>query len=138
MIRTTIDDVVHFRRDGEGRIYVPPEDLPLVRRVRMVRAQATKMETAREFPDYLEKAETGSIGRALALCSYGTQFAPDMHEGDRVADAPQEARRGDEAGIVCSTPDCGRKLTKGQAEFSARTFGEPLCPGCQRAAKGGQ
>jgi len=44
MIRTTIDDVVHFRRDGEGRIYVPPEDLPLVRRVRMVRGYAPRLE----------------------------------------------------------------------------------------------
>ena len=43
-------------------------------------AQATKMETADGFADYLEKAETGAIGRALALAGYGTQFAPELME----------------------------------------------------------
>ena len=43
-------------------------------------AQATKMETAKGFADYLEKAETGAIGRALALAGYGTQFAPELME----------------------------------------------------------
>ena len=45
-------------------------------------AQATKMETAKGFADYLEKAETGAIGRALALAGYGTQFAPELLETD--------------------------------------------------------
>lgn len=53
-----------------------------------VMATATKMENVRGFPDYLEKAETGSVGRALAMCGYGTQFAPEFDEGDRLADAP--------------------------------------------------
>src|SRR5579872_2677080 len=39
-------------------------------------AKGTKMENVRGFPDYIEKAETGSIGRALAVCGFGTQFAP--------------------------------------------------------------
>ncbi|GEM_PF-2136538 len=52
-------------------------------------ATATKMENVRGFPDYIEKAETGSVGRALALCGYGTQFAPELEEGDRLADAPR-------------------------------------------------
>jgi len=43
-------------------------------------AQATKMETAKGFADYLEKAETGAVGRALALAGYGTQFAPELME----------------------------------------------------------
>jgi hypothetical protein len=45
-------------------------------------ATATKMETAKGFADYLEKAETGAIGRALALAGYGTQFAPELLETD--------------------------------------------------------
>ena len=45
-------------------------------------ATATKMETAKGFADYLEKAETGAIGRALALAGYGTQFAPELMETD--------------------------------------------------------
>lgn len=52
-------------------------------------AEAHKMETKAGFGDYLEKAETGSIGRALAMCGYGTQFSPDLEEGtQRVVDAP--------------------------------------------------
>lgn len=52
-------------------------------------ASGTKMETAGGFPDYIEKAESGAIGRALALCGYGTQFCSDeFDEGDRLADSP--------------------------------------------------
>jgi hypothetical protein len=51
-------------------------------------ACGTKMETMRGFHDYVEKAETGAVGRALAMCGYGTQFAPELDEGDRIVDAP--------------------------------------------------
>lgn len=56
-------------------------------------ATAHKMETASGFADYLEKAETGAIGRALALCGYGTQFAPEIDEGDRIVDSPVDIPR---------------------------------------------
>lgn len=49
---------------------------------------AHKYEDQKGFADFIEKAETGSIGRALAGCGYGTQFAPDIEEGNRLADAP--------------------------------------------------
>jgi len=53
------------------------------------KATGTKMETAAAFADYVEKSETGSIGRALAALGYGTQFTDDLDEGDeRLADAP--------------------------------------------------
>jgi hypothetical protein len=51
-------------------------------------ATGTKMEKAASFSDWLEKAETGSIGRALAALGYGTQFAPDLDEAHRIVDAP--------------------------------------------------
>jgi len=51
-------------------------------------ASGHKAETKKGFQDFLEKAETGSVGRALALCGYGTQFEPDFDERDRLADAP--------------------------------------------------
>jgi len=51
-------------------------------------ATGTKSETRTGFPDFLEKAETGAIGRALALCGYGTQFAPELDEGERIVDTP--------------------------------------------------
>lgn len=53
------------------------------------RASATKRETKKDFSDHTEKAETGSLGRALAELGYGTQFAiADLEEGDRLADSP--------------------------------------------------
>ena len=51
-------------------------------------ATGTKSEKAASFPDYIEKAETGAIGRALAALGYGTQFAPDLDEQHRIVDAP--------------------------------------------------
>ena len=58
-------------------------------------AQAHKKETVEGFGDYIEKAETGAIGRALAMCGYGTQFEPEFDEGDRLADAPMaRAKKG--------------------------------------------
>ena len=45
-------------------------------------------ETAKDFGDYLEKAETKAIGRALAALGYGTQFAPELEEGERIVDSP--------------------------------------------------
>ena len=49
----------------------------------------TKSEKAASFPDYIEKAETGAIGRALAALGYGTQFTGDeFDERHRIVDAP--------------------------------------------------
>ena len=53
-------------------------------------ATARKKETEIGFPDYIEKAETGAIGRALAMCGYGTLQAPEFDEQERLADAPVE------------------------------------------------
>lgn len=56
-------------------------------------ASSTKRETKSDFPDFIEKAETGSIGRALALIGIGTQFCTqDMEEGSRLADSPVFAK----------------------------------------------
>lgn len=51
-------------------------------------AVAHKLETIQGFQDFIEKSETGAIGRALALCGYGTQFTTELEEGARLADAP--------------------------------------------------
>lgn len=51
-------------------------------------ATGTKSEKAASFPDFIEKAETGAIGRALAGLGYGTQFAPELEEEHRIVDAP--------------------------------------------------
>jgi hypothetical protein len=52
-------------------------------------ATSHKCETLEGFPDFVEKSETGAIGRALALCGYGTQFCADeLDEGARIVDSP--------------------------------------------------
>lgn len=52
-------------------------------------ATSHKFERIKGFPDFIEKAETGAIGRALALIGYGTQFCADeLDEGPRIVDAP--------------------------------------------------
>jgi hypothetical protein len=51
----------------------------------------TKTEWSERFMDFAEKAETGAIARALAVCGFGTEAALDLDEGyeqDRIADAP--------------------------------------------------
>jgi hypothetical protein len=50
-------------------------------------------ESAKDFADFAEKASTKSLGRALLSLGYGTAFAPEMDEADRVVDAPVERRR---------------------------------------------
>ena len=57
-------------------------------------ATAHKKETEIGFPDYIEKAETGAIGRALAMSGYGTLQAPEFDEGERIADSPVEKAKG--------------------------------------------
>jgi hypothetical protein len=51
-------------------------------------AEGYGSETAKDFRDFIEKAETKAIGRALAALGYGTQFAPEMDEGERIVDSP--------------------------------------------------
>ncbi len=50
-------------------------------------------ESAKDFGDFIEKASTKSLGRALLGLGYGTAFAPEMDEGERVVDAPVERRQ---------------------------------------------
>lgn len=49
-------------------------------------------ESKRDFGDYLEKAETKAVGRALAMLGYGTQFAPELDEGERIVDSPVQRK----------------------------------------------
>ena len=52
-------------------------------------ANAHKVETKSDFGDYIEKAQTGALGRALSFIGYGTQFCGgDLDEGERLADSP--------------------------------------------------
>ena len=60
-------------------------------------ATATKKEDVKGFGDYLEKAETGAVGRALGMAGFGTDSDPDMDDGKNgdaahIVDAPQPTR----------------------------------------------
>jgi hypothetical protein len=82
-------------------------------------------ETERDFPaGACEKAETKAIGRALAALGYGTQFAMELDEGDRVVDspvAPTRAPRADRASlkVVAERPAEDRSNLKVVVERSA-------------------
>ena len=59
-------------------------------------SSGVKSEYSENFPDFLEKAETGAIARAAAVAGYGTESALDLDDGaesDRPADAPVEVGR---------------------------------------------
>lgn len=102
-------------------------------------ATGYKSETKKGFPDYLEKAETGAIGRALALLGYGTQFAPELEEGERIVDSPvdtkasknesDEPTSGDNSAGLCPSCKKGRLvLRKGaKGEF----YGCSNYPNCK-------
>lgn len=55
-------------------------------------ATAHKREDRTHFQDHMEKAESSAIGRALGFLGYGTAFALELEEGERLADAPQPKR----------------------------------------------
>lgn len=58
-----------------------------------IRGSATgyKTCTPQQFKfGYVEKAETGALGRALACLGFGTQFEPEFDEGDQIVDSPVE------------------------------------------------
>lgn len=69
-------------------------------------ADALKREDYAHFADANEKAQTGAIGRALGLCGFGTQFAHELSEEDRVVDAPLEKAKAESKTIT----DDQRKL----------------------------
>jgi hypothetical protein len=86
-IRTTI-----VEKGGEGKdayCLFRAEILIITEKGPLLLATAHKRETKGGFEDYIEKAESGAIGRALGMCGYGTQFSADeLEEGDRLADSP--------------------------------------------------
>lgn len=94
------------------------------------RATGTKSENAAQFGDYGEKAETGSIGRALAALGYGTQFTGDeFYEGERIVDSPverhnQENENGTTASKASTAPTYTElvKLGISQGVWTLETF----------------
>jgi len=91
-------------------------------------------ESIKDFKDYIEKAETKAIGRALAMLGYGTQFAPELEEGERIVDSPKPRKKAPQAaqtkGNVCS--DCQAEIPPAVSTFSVKKYGKPLCVKCQK------
>src|SRR6266550_5867968 len=95
-------------------------------------ATGTKTENAASFADYLEKAETGAIGRALAGLGFGTQFTGDeLDEGDRIADAPVERKvPAYDPDKPCSPQQCDtanrlqKQLGLPESDFDGMCFGD--------------
>lgn len=78
-------------------------------------ATSHKAESLQSFPDFMEKAETGAIGRALALIGFGTQFCADeLDEGERIVDAPATAPR------TSSVPQVRQALSSAPSVPTAR------------------
>jgi hypothetical protein len=105
-------------------------------------------ESVKDFHDFIEKAETKAVGRALAMLGYGTQYAPEMEEGERIVDSPvafKPAIPKKKEAIFCK--DCGIEILpyknlKGNTvsvephcTASFEKYGRVLCLGCIEKAK---
>jgi len=98
-------------------------------------------ESIKDFRDFIEKAETKAVGRALAMLGYGTQFAPELDEGDRIVDSPIAKKK--DTSFRCEK--CGKEIksyadAKGNpiscrqhCEGSMKKFGAVLCLDCIKA-----
>jgi hypothetical protein len=93
-------------------------------------ATGTKMERAASFGDYCEKAETGAIGRALAALGYGTQFAPDLDEHERIVDAPVPTAKEQAESAIARMIEIARsrceKLGEDWEEIKAEAIGRNI------------
>lgn len=86
-------------------------------------ATSHKFETKQGFHDFIEKAETGAIGRALALIGYGTQFCADeLDEGDRIVDSPVEQKAATLAPVKIETPVENQEQSLRQGRLGAADY----------------
>ena len=102
-------------------------------------------ESAKDFGDYLEKAETKAVGRALAMLGFGTQFAADeLDEGERIVDSPVDRTpkgsfmtKGKTVDFTPTCAECGSQITDAEHDFSVKKYGKPLCRACQKKVQNG-
>ena len=112
-------------------------------------------ESIKDFRDYIEKAETKAVGRALAMLGYGTQFAPEMDEcedgKDRIVDSPVQRNTkkppvSEPKAEPAYCADCGREIfaykngkgmvsVERHCKASVDRFGKQLCLACIEAQK---
>ena len=94
-------------------------------------------ESVKDFRDFIEKAETKAVGRALAMLGYGTQFAPELDEGERIVDSPvpaPEIRCEDCGAVIKPYPGKDGKMVSvaRHVEASKQQFGRVRCLTCIR------
>jgi hypothetical protein len=80
-----------FKATVTFAVYTPTENPERPAWVDWVKCVGHGSETKGDFPDYIEKAETKAIGRALAAAGFGTEAAFEENP-DRPADAPVTAK----------------------------------------------
>jgi len=88
----------------------------------------TKSETAANFPDFIEAAETGAIGRALASLGFGTQFAPELQEEHRIVDSPVMRSQTSSGSGHRTLPSAITKVAEKKAAYSANGDNEANQP----------
>lgn len=76
----------------------------------VMKASGYGSESVKDFRDFIEKAETKAIGRALAMLGYGTQFAPELDEGERIVDSPVGFSKVEEYKPLHICADCGQAV----------------------------
>jgi len=104
-----------------------------------IMATGHKFEDKQGFADHREKAETGAIGRALALVGYGTQFCADeLDEGQRLADSPMQPARqaapARQAPVVAPSSGLAPEHCGGKMLISKYNPNEFYCPKCKAKA----
>lgn len=88
-----------------------------------VLSTAHKYEDKQGFADFREKAETGAVGRALAMLGYGTQFcADDLDEGERIADSPVDRKAVAQGPAPIVTPKTQHHKTQQKADCVCGTM----------------
>lgn len=88
-------------------------------------ARAYKREDKTHFPDFIEKASTGAVGRALGMLGFGTQFTTEFDELEanlepRVVDTPQAIPKNAQSAIS-SLPAAARATVGTASQLGAPT-----------------
>lgn len=77
-------------------------------------------ESKKDFGDFIEKAETKAVGRALAMCGFGTQFVgEEFDEGERIVDSPVKAQDIVRAEMKKAYKETRQKLNATDEQMSA-------------------
>jgi hypothetical protein len=83
-----------------------------------------------------ESSGDRAASRAAEQADTPRTEAPRAESRSPEGAAPAALAPTDQSGrLVCSRPDCGKALTKGQHDVSVRAYGQPLCPACQKQAR---